>query len=146
MLKIRLSRVGRTHEPVYRLVLTESTNAAKSGKSLEVLGSYDSRNSETAQFNAEKITYWLSKGAQLSDTAHNLLLRKGIITGAKRNVLPKRIIEAAKAPKESPTEPVVEAAPEGIPHAEIPEVATSEAVDSSGTEETADAKIEVLPQ
>ena len=99
MLKIRLSRVGRKHEPVYRLVLTESQNAAKSGRSLEVLGSYDSRNSEKAAFNTEKIKYWVSKGAQLSDTAHNLMVRRGIIEGTKRNVLPKRIIEKARAPK-----------------------------------------------
>ncbi len=127
MLKIRLSRVGRAHEPVYRLVLTDSKNAAKSGKSLEVLGSYDSRRAEKAEFNAEKINYWVSKGAQMSDTVHNLMLKRGLVSGVKRSVLPKRIIEKARAPKEAP---VVENAPSdkieakaepgGIPQGEVP--------------------------
>lgn len=96
MLKIRLSRVGRKHEPVYRLVLTEHQNAAKSGKSLKILGNFDSRNAEKAEFNAEKIKYWMSKGAQVSPTVHNILVSKGVLTGKKVNVLPKGVIEAAK--------------------------------------------------
>ena len=106
MLKIRLSRVGRKHEPVYRLVLTDSKNAAKSGRFLEVLGSYDSRNAEKAVFNDEKIKYWVSKGAQLSDTTHNLMIKRGLIKGEKRNILPKGIIEKARAPKEAPKEEI----------------------------------------
>ena len=43
MLKIRLQRVGRKHEPAFRLVLTDSKNSTKSGKFLEVLGSHDFR-------------------------------------------------------------------------------------------------------
>ncbi|MFZ2523132.1 MAG: 30S ribosomal protein S16 [Minisyncoccia bacterium] len=43
MLKIRLQRVGRKHEPVFRLVLTDSKNSTKSGKYLENLGNYDAR-------------------------------------------------------------------------------------------------------
>ena len=120
MLKIRLSRVGRKHEPVYRLVLTESQNAAKSGRSLEVLGSYDSRNSEKAAFNTEKIKYWVSKGAQLSDTAHNLMVKKGLITGEKRNVLPKKVIEAAKAKKLEADKPTPEPTPVESVANEIP--------------------------
>lgn len=102
MLKIRLSRVGRKHEPVYRLVLTDSRNSAKSGRFQEILGTYDSRNAEKAEFNAEKIQHWISKGAQPSDTAYNLMLKKGIIKGERRNVLPKSVIAKARAPKEAP--------------------------------------------
>ena len=46
MLMIRLQRVGRKNEPVFRVVLTDSKNGPKSGKFLEVLGSYDSRRAE----------------------------------------------------------------------------------------------------
>ena len=55
MLKIRLQRVGRIHEPKFRLVLTDSKNATRSGKSLEILGNYDSRQGENAVFNTERI-------------------------------------------------------------------------------------------
>src|SRR6185503_1247724 len=117
MLKIRFSKVGRKHEPVYRLVLTESQNAAKSGKSLETLGSYDSRRSDKAEVDGERVKYWLSQGAKLSDTAHNLLLKMGIIEGKKINVLPKMIIEKARAPKEVPAEPT----PEPVIEEAVPE-------------------------
>ena len=109
MLKIRLQRVGRKHEPAFRLVVTESKNAAKSGKALEVLGNYDSRRGDKAVFKDDRITYWMSQGAQVSGTVHNLLISKKIISGKKINVLPlkKAIVKEAPA-----TEPVQVAAPE----------------------------------
>ncbi|MEK9185747.1 MAG: 30S ribosomal protein S16 [Patescibacteria group bacterium] len=90
MLMIRLQRVGRKHEPVFRLVLTDSKNSTKSGKFLEILGSFDSRKDEDAKFDNEKILRHISNGAQLSDTVHNLLLKRGVIQGTKRNVLARR--------------------------------------------------------
>ena len=116
MLKIRLSRVGRKHEPVYRLVLTDRRNAAKSGKSLEVLGSYDSRRGEKAEFDGEKIKYWISQGAQVSPTVHNILVNKGILTTAKVNVLPKSIIEGRNKKVEEPLVPIVA---EDVPAEEV---------------------------
>ncbi len=91
MLMIRLQRVGRKHEPVFRLVLTDSKNGPKSGRYLEVLGSYDPRrDNKIEQFKVEKIKYWISKGAKLSDTIHNFLVSKKAITGKKINALPKK--------------------------------------------------------
>lgn len=107
MLKLRLQRVGRKHEPIFRLVLTDSKNGPKSGKFLEILGSYDSRKGEKAVFNTEKINYWISKGAQTSNTVHNILVDKGISKLPKKSVLPQRIINKAKLPKEN-SEVVVE--------------------------------------
>lgn len=89
MLKIRLQRVGRKHEPAFRLVLTDSQNSTKSGKFKEILGSYDPRK-DTDQIDAERVKYWISNGAQPTDTVHNLLLKHGVIEGEKRNVLPKK--------------------------------------------------------
>ena len=99
MLKIRLQRVGRVHEPSFRLVLTDSKNATKSGKYLEILGNYDARRGEKSEFKADRITYWMSKGAQVSDTIHNLLISKKVIEGKKINNLPlkKAVV------KETPT-------------------------------------------
>jgi small subunit ribosomal protein S16 len=104
MLIIRLQRVGRKHEPVFRLVLTDSKNSTKSGKFLAILGSYDSRRAEEAKFNNEKVLYWISKGAQVSDTIHNLLLKGGVIQGVKRNVLSKKPV--TKKIEEKTQEPV----------------------------------------
>lgn len=90
MLMIRLQRVGRKHEPVFRLVLTDSKNGPKSGKFLEILGNYDARKKERAEFKEERVKHWISKGAKLSDTVHNVLVDKKVVAGKKINNLPKK--------------------------------------------------------
>src|SRR5690349_16900824 len=91
MLMIRLQRVGRTHEPTFRLVLTDSKNGPKSGKYLEVLGSYDPRlDNKIEKFDVAKIKEHISKGVKLSDTVHNYLVSKKVIEGKKINALPKK--------------------------------------------------------
>lgn len=111
MLKIRLQRVGRKHEPVFRVVLTESVNSPKSGKFLEILGNYDTRkNNEVSQLKIDRIKYWISKGAKLSGTLNNFLVNKKMIKGEKMNVLSRRTPVKKDAPKESEPakKPVVE--------------------------------------
>ncbi|HMO78647.1 MAG TPA: 30S ribosomal protein S16 [Candidatus Paceibacterota bacterium] len=98
MLTIRLQRVGKKNEPTFRVVLTDSKNSSKSGKFLEVLGSYDARDKNETKLNADRIKHWISVGAKLSDTVHNLLINKKIISGKKINVLPKK----SPIKKESP--------------------------------------------
>lgn len=98
MVKIRLQRVGRKHEPIFRLVVTDSRNSTKSGRFLEVLGSYDPRRRATATIKPERIKYWLSQGAQATATVHNFLVNKKLITGKKINVLgPKPVKTVAPA-------------------------------------------------
>lgn len=89
MLMIRLQRVGRKHEPTFRVVLTDSKNSTKSGKFLEILGSYDARKSVDV-LHGEKIKEWMGKGAQVSDTIHNLLVKHKIVDSKKKNVLPRK--------------------------------------------------------
>ncbi|MDQ5901385.1 MAG: small subunit ribosomal protein [Patescibacteria group bacterium] len=89
MLKIRLQRTGRKNEPHFRVVVGEHTNAAQSGKFIEVLGSYDPK-AGTVNLKEEKVKYWISKGAKASGTVHNFLVDKKVIEGNKINVLPKK--------------------------------------------------------
>jgi small subunit ribosomal protein S16 len=112
MLMIRLQRVGRKHEPTFRLVLTDSKNGPKSGKYLEVLGSYDPRReNKIEQFDVEKIKARVAQGAQLSDTVHNFLVSKKVISGKKINVLPRRT-PIAKPAAEGEAAPAATPAPE----------------------------------
>jgi small subunit ribosomal protein S16 len=124
MLKIRLQRTGRKHEPTFRVVLTDSKNGPKSGRFLEILGSYDARRNQDTQLKKDRIQYWIGQGAQVSDTMHNLLITHEVIAGEKKNVLP------LKTPirKEQP----VEETPAPAPAAE--EVAPAEAPASEATE------------
>lgn len=89
MLMIRLQRIGRKNDPAFRVVLTDSKNSTKSGKFLEVLGMYNPKLGTTA-FNGERIKEWMKKGAGLSDTVHNFLVKEKIIEGKKKNVLSKK--------------------------------------------------------
>jgi small subunit ribosomal protein S16 len=97
MLKIRMQRTGRKHQPTYRLVLTDSKSSAKSGKYLELLGNYDSRQGEKSDFKTDRISHWISVGAQVSPTVHNMLVDKKIISAKKINKLPlKKAIKKEK--------------------------------------------------
>ncbi len=135
MLKIRMQRVGRKHEPVFRLVLTESKNGPKSGKFLEILGSYDSRRAEKAEIKTDRVSHWMSHGVQLSPTVHNILVSRGVIGGKKISVLPTKIINAAKVKNMSDepvkVDPAVEVIPEVAPVEETPVEAAPEAVEES---------------
>lgn len=133
MLKIRLQRTGRKHEPTFRVVLTDSKNSTKSGRYLEVLGSHDARHKDLTLLKEDRIKHWISKGAQVSDTLHNMFLSKKIIEGKKINVLPKRTytkpeeapVAEAPAPVEAPVEETkAEVAPEAP--AETPAEAPAE--------------------
>ena len=102
MLIIRLQRVGRVHEPTFRIVLTDSKFGPKSGKSVEVLGSYDARKGKgNNHVDGEKVKYWISKGAKVSETVNNFLIDQKVLTGKKINVLPKNKIINAKKAKEA---------------------------------------------
>lgn len=131
MLMIRLQRVGRKHEPVFRLVLTDSKNGPKSGKFLEILGSYDARRGEKAEFKTDRVKELMAQGAKLSGTVHNILVERKVIEGKKINVLPKKkpVIgeKAEEVKKEIPKEEVVAEAKE--PETEAPAEPTEEVVE-----------------
>ncbi len=91
MLKIRLQRTGRKNDPAFRVLLTDSKNSAKSGKFKEILGSYNLKKNEVI-FKADRVKYWMSNGAQVSDTVHNFLVAQKIIEGKKKNVLSKKSV------------------------------------------------------
>ena len=86
MLVIRLQRVGRKNDPAYRFVVGERRSKPQSS-GMEVLGSYHPKTKETI-LKDERILYWISKGAQVSDTAHNMLVAKGVVIGKKRGMVP----------------------------------------------------------
>ena len=116
MLKIRLQRTGRTNDPSYRVVVTEHTNGPKSGRAVEKVGAYNPKSKERT-LDAERIKYWISKGAKASGTMHNMLISAGIISGKKVNVLPKKTVPKKEetAPAEAKPEPVAEVAPTEAP-------------------------------
>lgn len=85
MLKIRLFRMGKRNQPLFRIVVTEKKSPPKGGRPLEILGFYNPLTKEK-KFKKERIEYWLSVGAQLSETVHNLLVSEGIVKDKKKSV------------------------------------------------------------
>lgn len=80
MLMIRFQRTGRRNDPAFRVAVTEKRSKPKSG-GVELLGSYHPK-TKVAVLNAERIVYWLSKGARATPTVHNLLVAKGVVKSA----------------------------------------------------------------
>ena len=88
MLTIRLSRVGKKKHPSYRLIISEKGRDPW-GTNLENLGQYDPlATPKKIAFDAERIKYWISKGAQTSATVRNLLIDQKIIEGEKAKAHP----------------------------------------------------------
>ena len=110
MLTIRLSRVGRKNDPSFRVVVVDSKRKVKAGNYLEMVGSYDPR-VDRVELKADRIKHWMSHGAQVSDTVHNLLVSQKIIDAKKINILPKFVAPEAPAAEVAPAEAPAEAAP-----------------------------------
>ena len=82
MLMIRLARIGARKQPYYRVVVIDKERA-RNGRSVEVVGLYNPRtNPTTIDLKRDRIDYWVSKGAQLSDTVGRLLTKAKPPTGA----------------------------------------------------------------
>ena len=82
MLVIRLLRTGKKNQPFFRIVVTDKRRSSKAGRFVEKVGFWNPLTKER-KINGERIKYWLSKGAQTSDTVHNFLIDEKIIEGKK---------------------------------------------------------------
>ncbi len=82
MLMIRLARIGARKQPYYRVVVIDKQRA-RNGRSVEVVGLYNPRTSPaTVNLKRDRIDYWVSKGAQLSDTVNRLLTKTPAVAGS----------------------------------------------------------------
>jgi small subunit ribosomal protein S16 len=158
MLKIRLRRVGKTKQPMYRIVVADS-RAPRDGAFVETLGYYHPlENPSKIVLDADRARHWLGKGAQPSDRVAKILkieqiaeippkLQTRIALGEQRAK------EAASKPKEAPAaevaapataeepvtaEPATEAPAEAQPAAEV-EVESADAPEAAAPAEAAPA-------
>lgn len=77
--KIRMKRMGAKKKPFYRLVVADS-RSPRDGRIIEQVGYYNPMaEDKTLKVDAEKVTKWLSNGAQPTDTVKRLLKSEGII-------------------------------------------------------------------
>ncbi len=81
--RIRLTRVGATKQPSYRVVVADS-RSARDSRAIETIGHYNPR-TEPVEVNidSDRAKEWLAKGAQPSDTVARLFRNAGILPAAK---------------------------------------------------------------
>jgi len=81
--RIRLTRVGATKQPSYRLVVADS-RSARDGRAIDTIGHYNPRKDPIELVIDEaKAKDWMSKGAQPSDTVRRLFKQAGVLPAGK---------------------------------------------------------------
>ncbi len=113
MLVIRLQRIGKKHQPSYRVVAAEKRSKL-GGPPVEDLGFYNPF-TKKAVFKNERISHWLSVGAKPTPTVHNLLVKSGVVNAPKMKISINKqeasavtVPKAVEAPVETPLEPQAE--------------------------------------
>ena len=104
MVRIRLRRVGRKKQPIYRIVVADS-QSPRDGRFIEIIGQYSPRQGETAlNLKTERANYWLDHGAQPSDTVRSLLRRAGVLKARHERRLGSKLQARAVPVGEESTE------------------------------------------
>lgn len=106
MIVIRLKRMGKKKHPFYRIVVAEKARPV-AGKFIEIIGTFDPLTKpEKIQINKERLQLWLKRGAQLSDTLNNLLVKAGELP--KTAIIKKTTAKKKEKEKEEkPEKPAV---------------------------------------
>lgn len=116
MLTIRLKRMGRRNKPFYRIVVMEAQRSTQ-GAYIETVGHFNPKQKfDSLVLKSDRISYWISQGAQVSPTVHNFLVDKDVIKGPKKKASrmskkskkqdaegAKEKVKAAKQPEAAPT-------------------------------------------
>lgn len=94
--RLRLSRIGKKHAPVYRIIAIDSRKM-RDGAHLDNLGTYNPSTDEYVQFHLERFEDWMKKGALPTDSVNKLYKRFKL---RAKNVQPEvaAVVEVAEAP------------------------------------------------
>lgn len=97
MLAIKLKRIGKKHQPSYRVIIAEK-KSKMGGRFIEDLGWYNPFSKEF-KVNKKRIEFRLKTGAQPTDSVYNLLVKSGVVSGPKRAV--HKIVKKAEENKQA---------------------------------------------
>lgn len=110
--KIRLMRMGKTKQPTYRVVASDS-RSPRNGRFIELLGTYEPRLEPSGiKIDAEKTTKWLQNGAQPTERVQKVLEAAGILTGeaARKTLVAKKMAKRPTKQKKVVAPPADESA------------------------------------
>jgi len=106
---IRLRREGTKNRPYYKVVVADR-RSPRDGKFIEIIGAYDPKVSgQNSTLNLDRVEYWISKGAQPSDTVRSLIKKNkkataGSEPAAKAEQNEKQSVQEPPSPPAPPAE------------------------------------------
>jgi len=99
---IRLRREGSLNRPYYKVVVADS-RSPRDGKFIEIIGTYDPKKAgHNSTLKLDRAEYWISKGAQPSDTVRSLIKKNKNPEAAAKKVAAAAAKKTAAAPKATP--------------------------------------------
>lgn len=133
---IRFQRIGRKNDASFRMAVLEKTAGPKAGKYVDLVGTYNPKTKQIT-YKAEKIQDWIRKGAQVSPSLKNLLIKNGVLEGSKVAVISKKNLEKHIAKKKAEDEAAAAKAAEEKAKADAAEAKAAEEAASAPAEEEA---------
>jgi small subunit ribosomal protein S16 len=148
-LKIRLARGGAKKRPFYRIVVAEAA-APRDGRYVERVGTYNPMvpkdHDQRLVINGERISFWLSKGAQPTERVHKMLASAGLMAAPvireqpKKSAPGKKRAEREAAEAEAAAEVAAAAEAEAAAAAEAEAAAAEAPAEEAPAEEAAEEK------
>lgn len=94
MVRIRLRRMGAKKNPFYRIVVADQ-QSPRDGRFIEIVGTYDPHGTKV-DLKKERLGYWMSVGAQPSDSVARLLKREQVIDESGKFIAAEVVAPAAE--------------------------------------------------
>ena len=144
-LKIRLARGGAKKRPFYRIVVAEAS-APRDGRYVERVGTYNPMvpkdHEQRLTLNGERISFWMSKGAQPTERVHKMLASAGLMAAPALRDQPKK---SAPGKKRAEREAAAAEADAAAAEAEAAQAAEEAVADAPAEEAVAEAPAEEAP-
>jgi len=145
MLMIRFQRIGRRNDASFRMAVLEKTAGPKAGKYVDLVGSYNPKTKQIT-YKADRIKDWIGKGAQVSPSLKNLLIKNGVLEGSMTPVISKKNLEKNIAKKKAEDEAAALKAAEEKAKADAAEAAAAEEAANAPAEEAAPEETPVVEE
>lgn len=137
---IRFQRIGRKNDAAFRIAVIEKTAGPKAGKYVDLVGTYNPK-TKVSTLKPDAIKDWMGKGAQVSPTVYNLLVKEGVLEGKKTDkVVSKTNLEKNIAKKKAEEEAAAAKAAEAEAKAAADAKAAEEAAAAAEAETPAEAE------
>ena len=146
MLMIRFQRIGRKNDASFRMAVLEKTAGPKAGKYVDLVGTYNPKTKQIT-YKADRIQDWIGKGAQVSPSLKNLLIKNGVLTGeTSSKVVSKKNLEKNILKKKAEEEAAAAKAAEEAAKAEAAAAKEAEEAAAKAAEEAAAPAEEAAPE